>query len=99
MQFVFFTILTWCICSIIDHFLKIYKTKLEIQLVQQRAAEKIRQEQKDADNLVLDDHMCDECGGVLRRKITFQNVTCQSPMLFCPFCGAEYPEESEVENG
>lgn len=41
---------------------------------------------------ILDEYECKKCGNVLRREITFNNVTTEEPILYCPFCGEKYEE-------
>ena len=43
---------------------------------------------------ILDKYTCENCGGILRRRIEACNIECESPILFCPFCGSEYNEKT-----
>lgn len=61
---------------------------------------KKRQPQKDAPkekDPVLDQYECEDCGRVVILRVNYNNVVFYETMLFCPYCGAEYPEKEESE--
>jgi hypothetical protein len=39
---------------------------------------------------LLDKYECENCDGVLARRINYHNTTCEDEIRFCPFCGEEY---------
>ncbi len=44
---------------------------------------------------ILDQYCCQNCDGILRRRINYDNVTCEDEIKFCPFCGEEYVPEPQ----
>jgi len=47
-------------------------------------------------NPILDEYYCQNCDGVMRRRILYDNVTCKAHIKFCPFCGEEYELQNKT---
>jgi len=42
---------------------------------------------------ILDEYHCTKCDGMMRRRICYENIICEDPILYCSFCGTKYEDK------